>query len=421
MNKFLLLIFFLLAGNIVRAQYLVSGTVLNTSGTPQKGKMVYVRADSTVNPKWLPSFYAQDSTDTNGMYTIAMPTTVATGMQVVVSIVNCNSVTLTKTYVYNGSNITSSFIVCVTPAPTITGQVSMGSGTTRAPNAKLQLITKILDTVIGTTSYYKLQPVDSVIASSNGNFAFSYPTGTSSDLLVRASFQSFSGHYSKYAPTYYNNVSYWPLATTLPLNTSSTPSIIMKPVSNPGGPGSVSGFVVVGAGKSTAVGDPVPNRLILLADTNDNIIGFTLSANDGTFGFYGVPYGNYKIYGDVLSKTSTPLYFTISAQYPNAAFITFEDKSRTFNPKMPATSVAGVHIPAISIAPNPAKEKLCINSVVTDCKAAIYDVTGRVVMNDIQLRAGYINEVNISTLPQGNYILQVATEKGREPYKFIKE
>lgn len=421
MNKFLLLIFLLMVGYFANAQYLISGTVRNASGTPLSKRPVYVRADTTVNPKWFSSFYLQDSTDTSGVYSITMPSSVTTGMQVIVSVVNCNSVLLTKTYVYAGSNITSDFTICVTPAPTITGQVSMGNGSTRAPNAKLQLITKYLDTVIGSTSYYKLQPIDSVVASSNGGFAFSYPTNTSADLLVRASFQSFSGFYSKFAPTYYNNVNYWPLATNLPANTSSTPSIIMKPVSNPGGPGTVSGFVVVGAGKTTAVGDPVPNRLILLADTLDNIMGFTLSANDGTFGFYGVPYGQYKIYGDVLSKTSQPLYFTLSASNPVAAFITFEDKVRTFNPKMPPTAIAGMHIPAVSIAPNPAKDKLIINSAGTDCSAAIYDVAGRLVMNNIQLRAGYINEVNISTLPQGSYILQVATDKGREAFKFIKE
>lgn len=422
MNKFLLLIIMILAGSVARAQYTVTGTVLNTSGTPLANRQVFVRADTTVNPKWLPSFYLQDSTDTNGVYTITMPTTVATGMQVVVSIVNCNSVTLTKTYVYKGINITSNFTLCITPAPTITGQVSMGNGSTRAPNAKLQLITKYLDTVIGTTSYYKLQPIDSVVASSNGGFAFSYPANTSASLLLRASFQSFSGNYSKYAPTYYNNVTYWPDATALPLNTSSTPGIIMKPVSNPGGPGSVSGFVVVGAGKSTAVGDPVPNRLIILADTIDNVIGFTLSANDGTFGFYGVPYGNYKIYGDVLSKTSAPLYFTVSAQYPNAAFITFEDKSRTFNAKMPPLNIQAASArPLLKIYPNPAKDILTIDATDKDYSAAIYDVTGRCVMNNIQLRTGFIHEINISMLQSGYYVLQLSANGTITSYKFSKD
>lgn len=421
MNKFLLLIFLLMAGSIARAQYTVTGTVRNASGTPLAYRQVYVRADSAVNPNWFPTFYLQDSTDVNGVYTVTMPIAVSSGMQVVVSTVNCNSVTLTKTYVYNGSNITSDFTICTTPAPTITGQVSMGSGSLRAPNAKLQLIGKYLDTVIGSTSYYKLLPIDSVVASSNGGFAFSYPANTSADLLLRASFQPFSGFYSKFAPTYYNNVSYWGDATSLPVNTSSTPSIIMKPLVNPGGSGSVSGFVVVGAGKTTAVGDPVPNRLIMLADTNDNVIGYTYSANDGTFGFYGVPYGQYKIFGDVLSKTSQPLYFSLSVSNPTASFITFEDKLRTFNPKMPPLAVANAYIPAASIAPNPAKDKLIISSIGNDGTAAIYDMAGRMAIDNIQLRAGYINEVNISTLPQGYYILQVATDKGREPFKFIKE
>lgn len=421
MNKFLLLIFLLMAGSFAHAQYTVTGTVLNTSGTPISNKQVFVRADSTVNPKWLPSFYLQDSTDVNGVYTITLPSTVVTGMQIVVSTVNCNNVLLTKTYAYNGSNITSNYSICTGLTHTISGQVSMGNINMRAPNAKLQLYAKTVDSVIGGTTYYKLQAIDSVVASSNGNFAFSYPMGTSAELLLRASFQSFSGHYTQYAPTYAYSVLNWPSAPALLKDTSSATNILMKPVVNTGGPGSVSGFVVEGAGKPTGVGDPVPNRLILLTTLTDSVIAFTLSDNTGTFYMPNIPYGAYKIFGDVPGKTSQPLIFALNAQFPNASFITFDDKRRTFNPRMPPMSVAQAYIPAISIAPNPARDRLTINSVGADCSAAIYDITGRRVMNNIQLRAGYINEVNISQLPQGNYILQIATDKGHEPYKFIKE
>lgn len=421
MNKFLLLIFLLMAGSFAHAQYTVTGTVRNASGTPLANRTVYVRADSTVNPSIFSSFYLSDSTDANGVYTVTMPATVKSGMQIITSTVNCNSVLLTKTYVYNGSNITSNFSICITPDPVITGQVSMGNGNTRAPNAKLQLIEKEVDTVIGSTTYYALTPIDSVVASGNGNFAFSYPSNKS-QLLVRASFQSFSTHYSKYAPTYYNNVLDWPSATALPKDSSSSPNIIMKPVNTGGGTGSVSGFVVVGAGKATAVGDPVPNRLILLTTLTDSAVAFGLSDNAGTFYFSNIPYGAYKIFADVLGKTSQPLIFAVSAANPNVGFITFDDKMRTINPRAISLAVAGtVQSSAVSIAPNPAKDKLTINSVGTDCHAAIYDMTGRSVMDNILLRAGYINEVNISQLPQGSYILQVATDKGKEPYKFIKE
>lgn len=420
MKKQLLLILLMLAGTLANAQYMVSGTVKNTSGTPLQNRQVFVRADSTINPKWFPTFNLQDSTDVNGIYTLTMPSTVVSGMQVMVSTVNCNSVLLTKTYVYNGTNLTSNFSICTTPAPTITGQISMGVSATRAPNAKVQLISKQVDTVIGSTTYYSLKAVDSVIASSNGNFALNYPFN-SADMILRASFQSFSGQYAKYAPTYYSDFLTWPEATLLPKNTSSTANIVMKPVNNPGGLGNVSGFVVTGAGKSTAVGDPVPNRLILLTDTMDNVTGFTLSANDGTFGFYGVPYGNYKIFGDVLGKTSQPLYFSLDASHKNMSFITFDDKIRTFNPRMPSLSITTAEQPVVSLYPNPAKDRLVLDNISTDAHATIYDMTGRKAMDNILLRTGFINEVNISQLPQGNYVLQVILADGNQSYKFSKE
>lgn len=420
MKKYLFLILLLLAGSIAHAQYTVTGTVKNTSGTPLSSRVVFARADTTVNPKWFPTFYVTDSTDVNGVYTITMPSSVVNGMQIIVSTVNCNAVVVTKTYVYSGSNITSDFTTCITPDPVITGQVSMGNSSSRAPNAKLQLIEKQIDSIIGGTTYYKLTPIDSVIASSNGNFAFSYPANKA-ELLIRASFQSFSNHYSKYAPTYYNNVLSWPSATTLPKDSSSYPNIVMKQVLGGGGSGTVSGFVVVGAGKTTAVGDPVPNRLILLTTLTDSAVAFGLSDNAGTFHFGNIPYGTYKIYADVLGKTSQPLIFPVTAMTPNVGFITFDDKVRTINPRVISLGVANTAVQNISIYPNPAKEKLVINTVAADCRAAIYDMAGRRAMDNILLRAGFINEVNISTLPQGSYMLQITAPAGNEAHRFVKE
>jgi|GEM_PF-3634522 len=421
MKKHLLLILLLLAGSFAQAQYTITGTLKNTSGTPLANRIVYARADTTVNPSWFPMFYLYDTTDANGVYVMTMPIAVTTGMQVVVSTVNCNSVLLTKTYVYNGSNISSDFSTCITPDPIITGQVSMGTSNSRAPNAKLQLIEKVFDTTIGSTTYYKLQAIDSVVASSNGNFAFSYPSNKG-NLLLRASFHSFSNFYSKYAPTYYNNVLYWPSATALPKDSSSSPNIIMKPANKGGGTGSVSGFVVVGAGKTTAVGDPVPNRLIILATLTDSAVAFGLSDNTGTFNFGNIPFGTYKIFADVFGKVSQPLIFAVSSSTPNVGFITFDDKSRSIHPRALSTGVAAtVAQQNISIYPNPAKEKLVINNVVADCSAAICDMAGRHVMDNILLRAGFINEVNIANLPQGTYILQVTAPAGNEAYRFVKE
>lgn len=419
MKRRYLLLLMMMIGVYAKAQYTFSGTVRNSSGTPLSGKTVFVKADTTINPKLLPAFNLSDVTDTGGKYSVTLPTSVVNGMYIMSSTVNCNSVLSTKTYQYKGNNIVSDFTVCITPAPTISGQVTLGSGSTAASSAKVWLIRIAEDTIIGSITYYKLTPTDSVIASAVGSYAFSHP-GSGQDMLVRAAYQSFSANYSKYAPTYYADTLTWPNASWLPY-TSTTPSIKMRQVNTPGGPGYVSGFVVVGAGKSTAVGDPLPNRLILLTDTMDKVYGHTVSASDGTFSFSNLPYGTYKIFGDVFGKTSKPLIFTLSASNPQSKFITFQEKSRTFDPMMPALGIANTTQANIRIYPNPATTAISIDGLQSDAVITIYDIAGRQVMPPATLLHGRLHSINISTLPQGHYTVQLSNNAGTSSLKFVKQ
>lgn len=419
MKRRYLLLLMMMIGVYANAQYTFSGIVRNSSGTPLSGKTVFVKADTTINPKLLPAFNLSDVTDTAGKYSVTLPASVVNGMYIMSSTVNCNSVLSTKTYQYKGNNINSDFTVCITPAPTITGQVTLGSGSTPASGAKVWLIRIVVDTVIGSITYYKLTPTDSVIASAGGSYAFSHP-GSGQDMLVRAAYQSFSANYSKYAPTYYADTLTWPNASWLPY-TSTTPSIKMRQVNTPGGPGYVSGFVVVGAGKSTAVGDPLPNRLILLTDTTDKVYGHTVSLSDGTFSFSNLPYGTYKIFGDVLGKTSKPLIFTLSASNPQSKFITFQEKSRTFDPMMPALNITAATKTAVSVYPNPATDGISIEGLQADAVIAIYDIAGRQVVPPTTLLHGRPHSINISTLPQGHYTVQLSNDTGTYSLKFVKQ
>jgi hypothetical protein len=212
----------------------------------------------------------------------------------------------------------------------------------------------------------------------------------------------------------------WSGATAIPPVTSSyiTANVALIGGTNPGGPGFISGSVLLGANKTTAVGDPVPNRLIILTDAANKPVAYTYSDNAGKFNFAGVPYGTYKIFGDVMGKTSTPLGFTINTSAPSVTTIVFEEKALTFNATMP-TGVSSVIGQQHGIYPNPAKDAITITGLTTDATVTIYDMTGRTLVQQA-VSAGN-NTVNIATLTTGNYVVKLATAQETTTIKLTKE
>jgi len=72
----------------------------------------------------------------------------------------------------------------------------------------------------------------------------------------------------------------------------------------------------------------------------------------------------------------------------------------------------------IQIYPNPVKDELRIESrEFRIYKVEICDLSGKTVCQFDNLR----NEINVSTLPQGIYIVKLKTDKGTVTEKFIKE
>lgn len=72
--------------------------------------------------------------------------------------------------------------------------------------------------------------------------------------------------------------------------------------------------------------------------------------------------------------------------------------------------------PKVSIYPNPATDLLKINTSESIISIAIFDVTGKQV-----LAKSKSNEINVSGLIKGNYILQITTEEKTYTEKFIKK
>ncbi len=403
-----------------QAQYNFRGTLLYTNSQPVKNKQVFLVADSTINPAWMPRFNLNTYTDTNGLYIFTMPGTVVNGMKIMSRTVDCNSVVLTNTHTYTGANITGSdFTICINPAPVISGQVSLGSSSVRAANAKVLLLEKVVDSNDGIRDYYIVNRLDSIIASSNGSFAFSYPTGVTGKLIVHAQLQATSANYNKYLPTYHGGDLQWDAADTLATGVSATLNFGLKAANNPGGTGYITGFVQAGDGIAVPRGTPLPNRTVMLTDANNYPIAYTLSDNIGTFSFTGLPYAGYKIFIDNYGKYCTPLLFAIGTAYPFVTQVRFEEHKYSYNVSMPPLRVAQTQAGKIAIYPNPATDYLHVQGLASATTIHIYDVTGRLVAT--QALQPQDASIRIAHLQAGSYVARIVKADEALTLQFVKE
>lgn len=433
MRKNLLFIMAMMLSVVSYAQYTFSGTVLTTGGAPVVGQTVYVVTDSnnlsynmTTHGAY---FWRSAVTNGSGAYSVTLPSTTNSGHPIVAYTNNCTTGTpavLQNSHTYSGVNITTSnFTKCVPPPPpALSGIVTLGTGSTPAVGAKVMLIKKHPDSVqIGSSWFFTwtLTAIDSAITNSTGGYTFTLPSPRYDSMLVKAFLPVGHSSYSSYLPTYHTSSLIWSTATAIAptVTTSVTANIALIGGTNPGGAGFVGGNVILGANKSTAVGDPVPNRLIILTDAANKPVAYTYSDNNGRFNFAGVPFGSYKIFGDVMGKTSAPLSFTLNTANPAANMVTFEEKTLTFNATMPPLSVANAAGQQNGIYPNPAKNAITITGLTADATVTIYDMTGRTLVQQAVNASN--NTVNIASLATGNYVVKLADAQQTTTIKLTKE
>ena len=89
---------------------------------------------------------------------------------------------------------------------------------------------------------------------------------------------------------------------------------------------------------------------------------------------------------------------------------------------MTATNISEVPQSAsgLTIYPNPAKDKIFIKSDLQINNIEIYDIAGRTVETSLQ-QPNSVKTINISSLPQGVYMVKVYTNEGVAVRKIVKE
>lgn len=412
----------LMLGCIVSYAATISGTVTNASNQPIPNLTVYI-VDSTaaVPPN---GFSATAITNANGEYVFTIPSNVPSGDWMEIYTNTCGMM-YTQMHQYTGVNAIVNFTVCGGGVPSLYDTTSgnvyfIGANPTLytpAYPAVVYLIERSLDSL---TNSYILTLIDSTNTTANGSYQFVYSSNISNPLLVKAALTTANSNYATVLPTYYDSSLTWNNA--LFVNGQSTVNVFMISGSNPGGPGFIGGSVLQGANKTTAVGDPLNKRILILTDMTNHPIAYTYSDASGAFGFNNLAYGSYKIFGDAAGKTNPVLVVTISATQQSVSNVVFEENSTTFKGHIGTNSIDGLDFNnKFNVYPNPMSEQLTISKLdqIKGSKSIrLVSMNGAVVYHETTNNA--LISIPVQHLASGVYSLIINSEEGITVYKVSK-
>jgi hypothetical protein len=304
-------------------------------------------------------------------------------------------------------------------AQIVQGKVVLAVSGAPAKGAKVYFIEKT-----GTSPNFTLAAIDSTVTDTSGAFFDSLSPSAGSALLIKAALPSSHVNYATNLPTYYTSSLNWSGATTVTLPNISI-HLQLIGGTNPGGPAFIGGSVLLGANKTTGVGDPLPSRLIILTNASNAPIAYTYTNAQGVFAFPNLAYGTYKVFGEVMGKTSGIMTITLSAADDSMQYIVFEENSKTFDGKIvwPASvNELKNNVNSISVYPVPAKDVIIldgIENIAGTKQVKLHDITGAIVMQQVYGNKEKVS-IPISNLPGGVYMLQVNTAEGNKVFRVLK-
>ncbi len=272
-----------------------------------------------------------------------------------------------------------------------------------------------------------LTAVDTTYSIDSAGMTTYYFAGiTPGNYLIKAAMLPQNPNYASNMPTYHLSSLYWSQATMVNVlpNAITQASVNFIQGINPGGPGFIGGLISQGANKGP--GDPIEGIEVLLLDAlnGDQPIAVTYSDAAGMFGFSNLAYGTYKVYAEMINKTTIPVVVSIDAGNPSidgiqvvvgSQVISFIQSPMAFT----AENIGNIH-------PNPASG-LCFLPVKLEnpglVNLEIIDLTGKVYHAEKQtLPAGPgMIRLDISSLSKGIYLVSITSKDGsRVTRKLVK-
>jgi PKD repeat protein len=232
---------------------------------------------------------------------------------------------------------------------------------------------------------------------------------------IRVTLLPSSGYYGQYAPTYYIDAVNWSNATLIELGQPENPyDIHMHHVNSylPGS-GNISGTITQ-SGKYNGNGTPATNVEVLLLDVSDQVLAFTMTGASGEFSFTDMAMGTYKVYPEMVEKTTTPATVVLDATHTGADVVFM----------IQGSSISGIHDETIQsdftisdIYPNPVSDVANLNIHVlhsTRVSLFLYSITGEFVTEIPVILYQGTNKITIpaSDLRKGLYYVKIEKPEG---------
>lgn len=417
-NIITLLTLLLLAVNISYGQAVVTGKVTRTNNDSVSGARVYVRADSSGGS---PVFQTVSDTSMNsGNFAITLPSGIPLGTVFYVSTLNCDSVSeVSNTHVYTGNNINSPLQICVVPPTNFSGYVYLGDASKRPKQqeAEVYLIAKCAGNVL---SY-----IDAIETDTNGYYKVdTFPKlATGCEVIIRAKMKSTSAEYKDYLPAYHqSNSNYrlrWSGGRDVPYSVAKGGiNIILPEAINPfGGPSAIAGYAVDNNANI------LPGKLMLLTDMADITVDYTYTDAQGYFSFTNLPFGGYKVFGDVWGKDNPDLVVKVDADHVNEYDIIFTENTIEYKGRI-ATTINNMQniVGELELYPNPATSKAIIKGAekISGSKQLIVrDIAGKIIKSEVY-EDGLKVSLSLTDVQHGIYFVELITSDGNAVLKLIK-
>lgn len=407
---------------VVSLQAVDGATITGTVRDARTNETIAGQQIRVINTGWTYADFAISDSDGNYTLNLAASLPIGTGLLVYA---NACEQSYSNSITYTGSNETIHFRICPSSHQyALQGLFRSGALAGNGEKATIYLISEIIDPVTNNTLIQAIDSFASNGAFSNVDFYRRYSDIPDGKLYLKVALDSGHSQYANYLPTYSGSSLKWNGAKPLTRRSfmSDTAYITMHAGVNPGGPGFLGGYVSEGANKSSAVGDPLQGRILILTKTDGTAVACTWSDATGRFAISNLAYGSYLLSGDVLGKENPELTVTLSAAQPGILDLIFEENDQSFKGRSLALKMAPLQSGELHISPNPARDIIQINGLqkhAGDKTVRIWNALGTQVSGK-RFRSGEPGSVDIADLPPGIYTLQVATEAGSTNFKIIK-